>query len=270
MASGLKETEELLYRLITAPGGVADGLERERGLGAGGLGEIVAGDERMDGAARVEIYANMYFYRLLGVLGEDFPATRAALGAQHFHNAVTGYLLAHPPSHFSISECGRYFADHLRRDPASAQFPYAADLARVECALADSFHAADAAPLDDNAMRRVAPADWPAIRMRTHPATGILDLEWRVADLLRAAAEDRPFPAPIHAGCTMLVWRSRNQAYYREIDRAERAGLALAARGAAFTEICAAVADAIDSSDPAARVALLLHYWLRDGVLIAD
>ena len=68
----------------------------------------------------------------------------------------------------------------------------------------------------------------------------------------------------------MLVWRSRNQTYYREIDRAERAGLTLAVRGAGFSEICDAIAELIDVADPAVRVGQLLEAWLRDAVLIGD
>lgn len=218
----------------------------------------------------MKIYADMYFYRIADVLGEDFPATRTAMGEEQFTEMVARYIAAHPPSHFSISQCGRHLADYVRLDPATARFPYAADLARLERTLLDSFHATDAPALDGDAMRRVAPADWPALRMRTHPATHLLDLHWRIADLRSAADEARALPAPARGECTILVWRSRNQARYREIDRAERAGLSIAVPGAAFSEICDAVAQVSDAPDTAAQVAMFLQCWLRDGVLIAD
>ena len=50
----------------------------------------------------------MYFYRILDVLKEDFPATLAVLGADNFHNLVTGYLIEYPPQHFSISYAGNH------------------------------------------------------------------------------------------------------------------------------------------------------------------
>ena len=103
----LKELESLLYRLITAPSGVAEGLAAERDLGAGGLDAIVLGDDRLSAEARVDIYANMYFYRILDALKEDFPATLAVLGDDNFHNLVTGYLLEYPPTEPSISHCGQ-------------------------------------------------------------------------------------------------------------------------------------------------------------------
>ena len=87
MPTQLKELQSLLYRLITAPSGVAEGLVAERSLGAGGLEAIVRGDDRLSAEARVDIYANMYFYRILDALKEDFPATRAVLGGDNFHKA---------------------------------------------------------------------------------------------------------------------------------------------------------------------------------------
>ena len=93
-------------------------------MGAGGLGAIVLGDERLSAEARVEIYANMYFYRILDALKEDFPATLAVLGADNFHNLVTGYLLEYPPTEPSISYCGRHLADYLRDHPMRERAPF--------------------------------------------------------------------------------------------------------------------------------------------------
>jgi hypothetical protein len=49
----LKRLQELLYRLITAPSGVAEGLAGESALPPGGLDKLVAGDDRMTAAERV-------------------------------------------------------------------------------------------------------------------------------------------------------------------------------------------------------------------------
>ena len=102
-ADSTGKLQSLLYRLITAPSGVAEGLAAERDLRADGLDAIVLGDERLSAEARVDIYANMYFYRMRDALKEDFPATLAVLGDDNFHNLVTGYLLEYPPTEPSMS-----------------------------------------------------------------------------------------------------------------------------------------------------------------------
>ena len=94
-----------------------------------------------------EIYANAYFYRILDCLKEDFPATLATLGADNFHNLVTGYLIEYPPTEPSIAYAGRYMSEFLRHHPLSERWPFIAELARLERTVTEVFHAAEAEPL---------------------------------------------------------------------------------------------------------------------------
>src|SRR5271156_2015518 len=104
----LRDLQRLLYRLITASDGVSEGLAADSALKAGGLNEIIAGDERMGSADRLGIYADAYFFRLLDVCKEDFPATVAAIGEGEFHNLITGYLMAYPSDSPSVLYVGSH------------------------------------------------------------------------------------------------------------------------------------------------------------------
>jgi len=268
MPSDLNWVESLLYRLITAPSGVAEGLAAEKSLARGGLARVVAGDDRLSAEERVDIYANMYFYRILDVLKEDFPATLAVLGAERFHNLVTGYLIEYPPAHFSISFAGNHLADFMRDYPLREEFPFLADLARLERALIEVFHAADATPLDAQQMRAIAPADWPSLKLTLHPANRILELRWNVATILSAVEQGEEPSPPARADISMLVWRNRNRVYYRAIDSAERAALNAIAKVTTFAEICEMIAGGVDAGDPAVAISQRLETWLRDGILM--
>lgn len=274
----LKSLQALLYRLITAPGGVAEGLAAERALRPGSLGElddIINGDDRLAAAERLEIYANAYFYRILDCLKEDFPATLAVLGADDFHNLVTGYLLDYPPTEPSIFHAGRHLADFLRGHPMRERWPFATELARLERTLVEVFHAPDAQALAAEAMRAIAPADWPALALRTHPASAILDCEWRVDRLLRAIENGRDrgqhdWSAPAHEPVSIVVWRQSARVHYRELEHTERAALGLATRSASFAAICEAVAADAGVDDPVALINRLLARWLADGLVTAS
>jgi hypothetical protein len=268
MPSDLNWVESLLYRLITAPSGVAEGLAAEKSLARGGLAQVVAGDDRLSAEERVDIYANMYFYRILDVLKEDFPATLAVLGAERFHNLVTGYLIEYPPAHFSISFAGNHLADFMRDYPRREEFPFLADLARLERALIEVFHAADATPLDAQQMRAIAPADWPSLKLTLHPANQILELQWNVASILNAVEHREELSPAARADISMLVWRNRNRVYYRAIDAAERDALDAIAKGTTFAEICEMIARSVDEGDPASAINQRLETWLRDGLLM--
>jgi len=278
----LKNLQSLLYRLITAPEGVAAGLGAERPPGPetpDDLEHVIESDDRLSAVERLEIYANAYFYRILDCLKEDFPATLATLGADNFHNLITGYLIEYPPTEPSISDAGRHLSEFLRHHPMRAmreRWPFIAELARLERTLIEVFHAAEAEPLGAEAMRSVAPEDWPALAMRTHPALAIVDCEWRVDELLReveaaAGKPDEPRGAPAHAPVSVLMWRHNSRVHYRALERPERAALGLASAGASFAAICEAVAAVCVADDAVAPVALinrLLARWVGEGLLV--
>ncbi len=268
MRSKLKELQSLLYRLITAPEGVAQGLERETALPAGGLGGIIAGDERLSALARVEIYANMYFYRILDALKEDFPATLAVIGADNFHNLITDYIAAHPPTHYSINEAGRSLAGFVREHPLGRAHPFLADLAALEWAVIESFHARDASALDADAMRQIAPERWPALRLATHPAVRLLALAHRVERVLAAVERNEEWSPPAREPSPTLVWRNRSMVFYRVLEAPEFEALDAAHSGATFAEICGRFAAAATAGDAASEINRNLSRWLGDGLLI--
>jgi len=278
---GLRRLQELLGRLIVAPDGVADGLAHERALPAGGLASLIAGDDRMTAAERVEVYANGYFYRLLDVLKEDYPATVAVTGADDFHNLVTGYLIVYPPTEPSIYHAGRDFARYLDTHPLRERWPYLADLARLERAVLESFHAADAPALEAGALRALAPAQWPALTLRAHPATRLVESRWRVDEVARAVADGAradtmsATPAPDGAGVALVVSRRDTRVAYRAAERGEDVALrlVLAAQAAApptLAAICAAIAANVGDAhdDLPASINRMLARWLADGVLM--
>ncbi|MGH7780228.1 MAG: HvfC/BufC family peptide modification chaperone [Candidatus Binataceae bacterium] len=271
MPLALKDTQELLYRLIAAPSGVAGGLVHERALPRGGLDAIIGGDARMPAVERLDIYANMYFYRLLEILTNDFPGVTAAVGADNFHNIVTGYLIELPPTEPSVFWAGRHLADFLRTHPILREFPYLADLAALERAIVEVFCARDMAALDAAAMRAIPHVRWPSVRMRAVAAFEVIEADWRVAPILRAVEGGRKFKAPRQGASRILVWRPRTKVFYREVDPIEAGAIAKLHRGATFGEVCTTVSKALGDSppgrDPVAAINSILARWLRDGIV---
>jgi Putative DNA-binding domain len=267
----LKHLQQIIYRLVTAPGGVAEGLAQEAALPIGGLAQLVVGDDRMSPDERVEVYANGYFYRLLEVLKEDYPATLAVVGDANFHNLATGYLIDYPPSEPSIHFAGANFAAYLATHPLCERWPFLGDLARLERATLESFHAANALALDATAMRALSPAEWPALTIRLHPAARLIDCGWRVDAVLQAVESGVAWTHPDRDDTTIIVWRREARVYYRALETAEREALRLASvdNGTTFAAICESVAaGSYAEGDVADLINRLLARWLLDGILI--
>ena len=268
MSLPLKQLQSILYRLITAASGVAEGLAAESNMPAGGLDALVLGDDRLSAEARVDIYANMYFYRLLDVLKEDFPAMLRVLGDDNFHNLATGYLLECPPTEPSVMYCGRNLAAFLRNHPLRKDAPYIADLATLERAVVEVFHGPDAVALEADELRAIEPEKWPALTMRTHPAVQILRMEYRVEELLRAIEEERIWKSAEAGSVEVIVWRRNSQVFYRELEKVEQRAIAMLSSGVTFAKICDLVAEDHDATkDPVEELNRLLARWLADGIL---
>jgi hypothetical protein len=265
----LKGLQALLYQSITDPDGTKESISEERGLAPGTLEALVYGDERLSTFERVDIYANAYFYRLLECLGEDFPATLAVLGADNFAALVRGYLLEHRPTEPSIVYAGLYLADFLNGHPFAERWPFVAELARLERAVLDVFHAADAPALGVEALRAIPSEEWPAVKLRAHPAVEIVRSEWRVADLLDTVEHGREWTDPEHEEASVLVWRENALIHYRSLEPVERDALVLLSKGASFAAVCEAVAAGAEESNHVGLIGRLMARWLADGIIMA-
>src|SRR5262249_7648152 len=197
------------------------------------------------------------------------------LGDVNFHNLITGYLIEYPPSEPSVFYAGRHLPHYLGkilRGPGGSfsQWPFVADVARLERACIEVFHGADADALESSSLRDLAPQSWPSLKIRLHPAAQILDLEWRIDTVMEAIRRGPPWEPPTHEPAAALVWRQDWQARYRALEAGECAALKTAAAVSDFATICGALANELEAAnelDLAAIINRLLIRWLDDGLL---
>jgi Putative DNA-binding domain len=266
----LNDAQRILWQLIAAPEGVGATLAGDADRGGtlrAALSRTVRGDARLDAVARLDIYANMYFFRVLDVLKEHYAATYALLGDVAFHNLITDYLLRHPPTHFSIREAGRHLPELLAAHEVRATHPCAADLARFERALNDAFDAADAPAMTAAALAGVAAGAWPSLRLELHPTVRLLDCGWPV-HVVRAGVERGEPPAdPQPERAWLCVWRQDLVVFHRPLEQVEFVALRAVQRGASFAAVCATADELLPDGEAPQRVAAALAGWLSNGWL---
>src|SRR5262249_24825641 len=186
--------------------------------------ELVRGRE-LSAAMRLDIYAQMYWARLLDVLREDFSRVAACLGPERFTDIALGYLARNRSTHASVRHAGARFAEFIASDAAARSCPFLPDLARLEWARLEVFDAPDAEPLRVAQLQAIPPAGWPALTFKLIPAVRLLRSAWPVQEIW-AAAGDRGLCEPIRPAQTHLrIWRDGLTVYQASMDPIERLAL---------------------------------------------
>ena len=264
----LFDLQDLFYDLVTAPTGVGPGLVA-RGLSEADLEAIIVGDRRLSATRRLDVYANMYFYRILDVLREEYPRVAAAVGDIAFHDLVTDYLLAHRPSHPSLREVGAHLPGYLAEHTLGVARPWLTELARLERVHRELFDGADAPALTLDTLRTLSPDAFAALAVRLSPTHAVLDSAFALSTIWSTTQPSPPIE-PEARREALLVWRQDFAVRHRVVDGAEEeAMLSVATGGATIAELCETmIAERPRRVDDEPRRAFqILSRWVDDGLV---
>jgi hypothetical protein len=254
----LAELQSRFYDFVTAPEGVAKTLAG-RGQSLAIVEEMVAGDARLSAVDRLDVYANMYFFRLLEVLRDDYPKVAAAVGEAAFHNLVTDYLVACPPAHPSIAHAGARLPRFLEGHAAGRERPWLPALAALERAHTELFDGRDGDPLTLEELRTTGPDEIMALVLRPVPCARLLSHPFAVSQSWEA-----PGAQPDAVPETLLVWRQDLEVFHRPVTDEERA-LFEQLDGRSLRALCDQLAGNVDEA--AQSLFNVLGRWIADGVL---
>lgn len=129
-----------------------------------------------DPAHRFAVYRNNVTSALSDVLADSFPVTQQLVGEEFFRAMARVFLRRSPPSSPMLSAYGEGFPAFVEDFAPARAVPYLADVARLEWLRLRALHAADAAPpKPDEIARALADPDrLPGLRLRLHPAAGVI------------------------------------------------------------------------------------------------
>jgi hypothetical protein len=268
--TSLRETQQLMWTLIAAPEGVADGL-RQIDKKPADLERVLRGDERLSAVQRLDIYANMYFFRLYEVLQKDYPVLRGCVGDESFYRLCTAYLAACPSQHPSVRNVGERLARFLPGHALGIEHPWLAELAELERARLEVFDGPDAEPLTLDELRARPPESFVALPLPLIPsrrlvvATHAIDEVWSAVDGAEEGQGPPPPPAPEPR--MLLVWRQGVDVYHRPLAPLETEALTRAAAGATFGQVCDLIAERVPLEEAGATAFALLSAWVQDGLI---
>jgi len=141
---------------------------------------------------RYDVYRNNVTVSLIDALAAIFPATQRLTGVTFFRAMARFHIRATPPRSPLLFEYGRDFPAVVADYEHARNLPYLADVARLERAWLDAYHAADAPPLSGPALSNVPAAALEGIRFVAHPAARVVCSRFPAVTLFAMNRSDEP------------------------------------------------------------------------------
>jgi Putative DNA-binding domain len=155
---------------------------------------LVVGPRGKGAIKRYNVYRNNVTVSLIEALAAIYPAVRRITGEEFFRAMARFHLRETPPSSPLLFEYGRDFPAFIARYEYAQDLPWLADVARIERAWLDAYHAADAEPLSPSALAAVPGGRTGDLTFTPHPATRFVRSRF-AAVIPKVIAADRRGPS---------------------------------------------------------------------------
>lgn len=132
----------------------------------------------------LNIHRNNFRITLSDALAANFPALFSLLDEECFNAYAALYVESNPPISPLLSAYGATFPDFLEKQVGLEDYPYLADIGRLEGAWNAAFHAKDAIALTPQELQEGLPT---GIDFKLHPAVRIIHSKFVISTIWRAA-----------------------------------------------------------------------------------
>ncbi len=268
MSADLRTLERWMQAVIMHPEGAVAGIGSApaRKLVAAAARDpqsVVLPSKQLSSVERLEIYAYMYYARLIEILEEEYPTTRQLLGPHEFAVICRKFIARNPSRSRVLNRLSEKFPDFLARTlPKSHKSELAVDVARIERAMEDVFDAPKAEPMSAAQFAAIGADQWERVRLTVNPALRMLKLRFPANDYMQAVRAGRKPRIPRPRPTFVIVFRRGFQVLRRD-QEAEQFRLleALAAGRVLAAAVRAAIRGHSRSAD---RLAAMLGGWFRE------
>lgn len=164
-------------------------LDPEAALPAG-----IVGPDGRPAPKRFSVYRNNVALSLTRALEAAFPTVRKLVGDEFFAAMAGVFLRAHPPQSRMLMLYGGAMPEFLKRFEPVAHLGYLSDVARVDQAMRESYHAGDSTPLSEAEFQRLVGEDIAGLRLRLAPSVRLVRSRWPVVSIWEANHEGGASP----------------------------------------------------------------------------
>ena len=158
--------------------------------------EGLIGPDGAPAGKRFDVYRNNVVVSLIEAMETGFPVIQKLLGAQNFANLARLFVRQHPPQSPVLMFYGDDFPEFLAEFAPLSHLPYLADVARLELAMRQSYHAADADAVDPDMLQEMAPDVLMTSTIKLAPSLRLIRSKWPAFSVWQFnMVEDAPKPA---------------------------------------------------------------------------
>jgi len=148
--------------------------------------------------ARYNVYRNNVTVSLIDSLAAIYPAVQRITGVDFFRAMARFHIRETPPASPLLFEYGHDFPSFIERYAYAQNMPWLADVARIERAWLDAYHAADMSALSSDVFANVDKSALGAMRFVAHPATRIVRSVYPAVAIFAMNRRDEPV-TPLHS-----------------------------------------------------------------------
>lgn len=232
---------------------------------------VVTGPNGRAAGKRYDVYRNNVTVSLIDALAAIYPAVQRITGIDFFRAMARFHVRESPPSSPLLFEYGRGFPDLIVQYEHAQMMPWLADVARIERAWLDAYHAHDAAPLAPAQLAAIAPERLGDLVLTPHPAARIVRSEFSAVTIFAANRDTSPV-GRIDASTPedALITRAEFDVVVRHLPPGGAVFATSLMSGRPLGEAAAIALDAAADLDIAANIAGLIEAGAFTSIALGD
>jgi len=158
----------------------------------------LVGPDGESATKRFAVYRNNVVIGLMDALQTSYPAVCRIVGEEFFRAMARAYVVSEPPASPILLDYGAGFANFIAAFEPAASLPYLPDVARIEHAWTEAYHAPEAAPLTAEILAEIPNDSVAKARFTVHPSLRVVSSRFPALTIWRMNVGDG-VPGPV--GC---------------------------------------------------------------------
>ncbi len=218
-------------------------------------------------AQLLQVYRNNVFENLTAALRAIYPVVERLVGRGFFRYVADVYIRRHPPTSGNLHDFGAGLADFLATFPPAAGLAYLPDVARLEWAWHEAFHAAEAPALALERLAEVPSARYGELRFTLHPSARLIASGYPCLRIWQVNQPDWSGDETVdlaEGGVRLLVIRRRLEVEIEPLTAGEHALLTAFVAGRPLSE----ATEAALTAEPGLDLKACLRRHVRQATIV--